>query len=198
MTGRILSYPSLKSGFGYCALCLASDDGGETFSFLAPVAQNPDPKGQGFDEHSFCVLANGDLVSFHRATGDPQDCVWLSRSVDQGKSWHLERLNGVIGHPTKGVRLSDGRVLMVYGYRHLPGAGVRMRILDPDCRRIAQTPEVIVRDDALPAGHSVDEGISFDFGYPDAVELEPGRVSVVYYFPDPVSDCRIEGSILSV
>jgi hypothetical protein len=205
--GKLVELPSGRlllpvyatvTGATYCALCLASDDRGETFSFLSPVAQNPNPKGQGFDEHSFCRLANGDVVSFHRATWDIHDAIWFSRSRDEGKTWQLERLNGVIGHPTKGVRLSDDRVLMVYGYRHFPRAGVRLRILDPECRRIAEAEEFMVRDDAVPADHPPDKGINSDFGYPDAVELEPGKVLVVYYFPDPVSNARIEGSLIVI
>lgn len=184
------------TGASYCALCLASDDRGQSFTFLAPVAQNPHPKGQGFDEHSFLRLANGDIVSFHRATGDIHDAIWLSRSCDQGKTWRLERLNGVIGHPTKAIRLSNGQVLMVYGYRHFPGAGVRLRLLDPECRNIVSAQEFVVRADAVPAGHPPDQGINTDFGYPDAVEIEPGLALVVYYFPDPVAGCRIEGSFV--
>ena len=197
--GRLLlpAYGTV-TGASYCALCLTSDDRGRSFSLLAPVAQNPHPKGQGFDEHSFLRLASGDIVSFHRATWDIQDAVWLSRSRDDGKSWQLERLNGVIGHPTKAVRLADGRILMVYGYRHFPRAGVRARLLDADCRDIAAAPEIILRDDAVPADHPPDQGINTDFGYPDAVELQPGVALVVYYFPDSVAGCRIEANRLEL
>lgn len=197
--GRLLlPVYATTTGAAYCALCLASDDRGQSFSFLSPVAQNSHPKGQGFDEHSFLRLANGDIVSFHRATWDIHDAIWFSRSRDGGNTWQLERLNGVIGHPTKAIRLSDSRVLMVYGYRHFPRAGVRLRLLDPECRSIVSANEFEVRSDAVPADHPPDQGINADFGYPDAVEIEPGLVLVVYYFPDPVAGCRIEGSFVQL
>jgi hypothetical protein len=186
------------TGASYCALGLASDDRGLSWAFHGPVAQNPHPKGQGFDEHSFTRLRSGEIVSWHRATWDLHDAVWMSRSRDEGKTWALARLNGVVGHPTKGIVLSDGRVLMVYGYRHFPRAGVRLRLLDPECREVAGAEEFVLRDDAVPADHPPDKGMNTDFGYPDAVEVEPGLVFVVYYFPDPVAGGRVEGSLVRV
>jgi hypothetical protein len=198
-SGRLLlPVYATTTGPSYCALCLASEDRGETWSFLSAVAQNPHPKGPSFDEHSLTRLGNGDVVSFHRSTWDIHDAIWLSRSCDEGKTWKLERLNGVIGHPTKGVVLSDGRVLMVYGYRHFPRAGVRLRLLDPECRDIASAPEFIVRDDAVPADRPPDKGMNTDFGYPDAIEIEPGLVLVVYYFPDPVAGGHIAASLVRI
>lgn len=197
--GRLLMpVYATTTGAAYCALCLASDDRGLTWSFLSPVAQNRHPKGQGFDEHSLTRLRSGEILSFHRATWDISDAVWLSRSRDEGKSWKLERLNGVTGHPTKGVALSDGRVLMVYGYRHQPKGGVRARLLDPECKDIDGAKEFLVRDDAVPGDHPPDKDINSDFGYPDAVEVEPGRVLVVCYLRDPVSGARIEGTFLEI
>ena len=198
-SGRLLMpVYATKTGTNYCALCVASDDRGETFRYFSPIAVNWHAKGQGFDEHSFLRLANGDIVSFHRATWDIHDAVWFSRSTDEGKTWKLERLNGVVGHPTKAIHLADGRILMVYGYRHFPQAGVRFRLFDAECRHIIDAQEHILRDDAVAADHPPDQAINGDFGYPDAIELAPGKLLVVYYYRDPVSDCRIVGSIVEL
>jgi len=198
--GRILlpAYATTAPGRGTCSVCLASDDRGESFTFLSSIADVPGRKGgMSLCEPSLYLTAGGDVVCLIRSTGDPHGAIWLSRSADGGATWQLERLNGVNGHPTKAIRLSDGRVLVVYGYRYLPGCGVRLRIVDPECRRIGEAEEIVVRDDGAPPD-ATDEPGYFDLGYPDAVEIEPGKVLIVYYWPDEVADCRIEASVLRV
>jgi hypothetical protein len=183
----------------YTSLAMASRDDGLTWNFYCQISPNKDPRGQGFDEHSlFYHAKTGELMSLHRATFDPEDCPWVSRSFDLGKTWKLNRQNKIVGHPIKAIALSDGRTLVVYGYRHQPGGGVRFRVLPPDSTDLEAAPEQIVCNNAGKAGRKVDEAITTDYGYPDATEISPGLVLVVYYFPHPVSDAQIRGCLMRV
>ncbi|MEO2048833.1 MAG: hypothetical protein ABGX16_19930 [Pirellulales bacterium] len=67
------------------------------------------------------------------------------------------------------LQLSDGRVLLVYGYRHQP-YGIRARVLNAECTDVATASEMVLRDD----------GGSSDLGYPWATRTADGHVLVVY------------------
>jgi hypothetical protein len=121
-----------------------------------------------FNETSLIETPAGDLVAFIR-TDHFDDHGVVARSTDRGKSWKWQDM-GVIGHPYHAACLPDGRVFLVYGYRH-PPFGIRARLLDPECRRF-DVPELVLRDD----------GGSTDLGYPWACALPDGRVLAVYYF----------------
>lgn len=121
-----------------------------------------------FNETSLIETPAGDLVAFIRTDGFEDHGV-VARSTDRGKSWTWQDM-GVIGHPYHAARLPDGRVFLVYGYRH-PPFGIRARLLDPECRHF-DAPELVLRDD----------GGSTDLGYPWACALPDGRLLAVYYF----------------
>jgi hypothetical protein len=182
----------------YAAVCFASDDGGVSWRFLSTVAENRDPRGQGFDEHSLCLTAAGEVVSFLRATWDPQDCLWMARSRDGGDTWTFRRLNTIIGHPCKALRLRDGRLFMVYGHRHFPSPGVRARILDPQASDPEAASEAIIRDEGAPQGMRPDEAVMMDLGYPDAVELDDRRVLVVSYRRDSAGDAQAVATLVQL
>jgi hypothetical protein len=125
-------------------------------------------------------------VAFLRTAGfDDHAC--LARSTDGGKSFQPWQDLGWQGHPLQATRLPDGRVLVVYGYRHKP-YGVRARVLDAECTNAASAPEFVIRDD----------GGTTDLGYPWAVPLDGRRVLVVYYFNRAGGPRHIAGSILEV
>jgi hypothetical protein len=92
---------------------LVSDDKGETWSYSSVVAQ--DAKAD-FNEASLYQTPRGDLVAFLR-TARLEDHTYISRSSDGGKSFQWQDA-GFKGHPHHALRLPDGRVLLVYGYRH--------------------------------------------------------------------------------
>jgi len=83
-------------------------------------------------------------------------------------------------------RLEDGRVFLVYGYRH-PPYGIRARILDAECTDFATAPEFVLRDD----------GGNGDLGYPWAVALPGRRILAVYYFNQGDGLRHIAGSFLA-
>jgi hypothetical protein len=97
-------------------------------------------------------------------------------SDDGGRTWgFLSRVNDW-GAPGDLVRISDGRIACVYGYR-MPPFGVRARISEDEGRTWGS--ELVLRDD----------GGSWDLGYPRVVEPEPGRLLAVYYMnrkDDPI------------
>jgi hypothetical protein len=84
------------------------------------------------------------------------------------------------------VPLADGRVLLVYGYRH-PDYGIRARLWDGQDVSLAGD-ELIVRDD----------GRSADLGYPWGTQLADGSVLLAYYFHDKSGLRSIEASRISL
>ncbi len=60
------------------------------------------------------------------------------------------------GYPACATTLSDGRILMVYGYRFAGEHGVRACLLSADGKRLMDESECVIRDD----------GATFDLGYP--------------------------------
>jgi hypothetical protein len=157
-----------------------SDDGGVNWTYGAPIAQDPKVV---FNEASIYETPKGDLVVFIR-TDEYDDHTVVARSTDGGKSFTWEDA-GFQGHPHFPLRLPDGRVLLVYGYRHSP-LGIRARILNPECTDYKESTEIVLRED----------GGNGDLGYPWATMMADGRVLVCYYFNIGNSTRHIAGTIL--
>jgi hypothetical protein len=161
---------------------LVSDDKGESWSYSSVVAQ--DAKAD-FNEASLYQTPKGDLVAFLR-TAHREDHTYISRSSDGGKSFEWQDA-GFKGHPHHALRLPDGRVLLVYGYRH-PPFGIRARVLNPECTDAATAPEIVLRDD----------GGNGDLGYPWATMVSDERALVVYYFNRADGTRHIAGTFVRV
>ena len=127
----------------------------------------------------------GELTVFYRTAG-LEDCLVTIKGSGDGSQWQEPQKHSVIGHPYDPLLLSDGRLFLVYGYRHKP-FGVRARILEKN-QQPEEAEELIVRSDAIGG----------DVGYPWAVELPDGRVLVVYYFIHSDGIRGIEASIIEV
>ena len=162
---------------------ITSDDRGKTWTYAAPVAID---ESASFNEASVYETPEGDLVAFLRTAGmDDQACI--ARSTDGGKSFQPWEKMGFQGHPLQAMRLTDKRVLLVYGYRHKP-YGIRARILNSECTDFATAPEMVLRDD----------GGTTDIGYPWAVMLDKRRVLVTYYFNIGGGPRFIAGTVLEL
>jgi hypothetical protein len=161
---------------------LVSSDRGTTWHYACPVAADDRVV---FNETSLYETDKGDLVAFMR-TANFDDHTAIARSTDGGRSFTWQDA-GFQGHPHHALRLPDGRVLLVYGYRHEP-YGIRARVLDPECRDFKTADEIVLRDD----------GGGRDLGYPWATLMADGRVLVVYYFNKADGLRHIAGTILSV
>lgn len=166
-----------------CAL-FASGDHGETWHCRGTLAVDP-AREVAYQEPALCVGDDGHLVCFMRTAGAGGRLA-TARSSD-GMTWEPPRLHALVGHPFHPLRLRDGRVLLSYGFRD-PPFGIRLRLLDGVDTDPDTVPEVVVRDD----------GLCRDIGYPWAVELDDGRVMLVYYWTGEDGMRGIEATWLSV
>lgn len=185
--GRALLFLTSVSedGWNRRPLVYASTDDGTAFHFLSFVTPERDPfaaaDGDWHSTYRFgghrwfyprgVLLPDGRILCALRCQRDPTGVMWteLYSSDDGGRTWSfLSRVND-FGAPGSLVVLADGRLVVVYGYR-LPPYGIRAVVSEDGGRTWG--PELIVRDD----------GGSWDLGYPNAFEVEPGRVGALYYF----------------
>jgi hypothetical protein len=169
----------------------ASIEGGSNWTFLSFIAPNIDDGAADSDRtgplrfgaHRYfyprgILLPGGRILASIRCQRDPTSILWteMFQSNDGGRTWRfLSRVNDW-GAPGDIVRMADGRIACVYGYR-LPPFGVRARISEDDGRTWGR--ELVLRDD----------GGSWDLGYPRVIEREPGTLLAVYYMnrrDDPI------------
>jgi len=181
-----------KDGWNRHNLVYRSTDDGTSFHFMSFITPKDDPFAAGsgdwkgpyaFGGHRWfyprgLMLPNGRILCVLRCQRDPTSVMWteLYKSDDGGQTWQfLSRVND-FGEPSSPVRMRDGRLVMVYGYR-MPPYGVRAVVSEDE--GLTWGSEIIVRDD----------GGSWDLGYPNAWEAGPGRIGTIYYFnrkDDPV------------
>ena len=185
--GRALLFLTSVSpdGWNRRPLVYGSTDDGTEFHFLSFITPKEDPFGAAdgdwastfrFGGHRWfypraTLLPSGRILCTLRSQRDPRGVMWTEvyASDDGGLTWEfLSRVND-FGAPGSLVVLSDGRLVVVYGYRQKP-YGVRAVVSDDE--GASWGPEIVVRDD----------GGSWDLGYPNAFEVEPGVVGAVYYF----------------
>jgi hypothetical protein len=168
--GALLTFPTVSNRQGKegRVFVYASFDGGVTWSLLSIMAQNDDYMNimpTAVNLPSGRILA---AVRVHMTAGS----AWTEMfdSHDGGRAWRfIGRLNDH-GMPCQLVRLRDGRIAAVYGYRLAP-FGVRARVSEDD-EGWAWGPEIVLRDD----------GASPDLGYPRGAVAGDGAVVVCYYF----------------
>lgn len=161
---------------------LVSNDKGLTWEYSSVVAVD---KKASFNEASIYETPKGDLVGFLRTAG-MDDQAFIARSSDGGKTFEWESM-GFQGHPLNALRLPDQRVLLTYGYRHMP-YGIRARILNAECTDYKTAPEMILRED----------GGGKDIGYTWPVQLDKDRVLVTYYYNIDNGTRHIAGTILEI
>lgn len=159
-----------------------SDDNGE--SWTAPDRMIAMP-GVSLAEPALAQWPAGKVTVFNR-TGLNEDRLVIATSTDEGRSFGPPETVEVKGHPYDPLVLPDGRLLLVYGYRHEP-MGVRARIVEPG-QDIAAAEEFVIRDDSP----------SRDTGYPSATILPGGQILIAYYISDERGLRGIEGTLVEI
>ncbi|MFH1006716.1 MAG: sialidase family protein [Candidatus Latescibacterota bacterium] len=177
----VASSPKTRPGSTVLDLMI-SRDRGRSWEYAGPVASDDTVS---FNETSLIETENGDLVAFVR-TANFDDHGVVVRSKDHGKTWEPWQDMGIIGHPHHALPLPDGRVYLLYGYRHEP-YGIRARILDPECTDFSGE-EIVLRDD----------GGAGDLGYPWSCITADGRILSVYYFNQKDGTRYIAGTFLEI
>ena len=135
----------------------------------APVKDTPHAFGQ-----ATVVMTDGRVIGFRASTGGDA-AMSLAESSDGGMTWDTRPLTGIVGRAPAALRLSDGRIALVYCDDRMPRPGVRLRLLDADGQCMSVTPEIPVRD-----GRLFDNGRKdLRFEAPTLTEIDAGRLLVV-------------------
>ena len=153
-------------------MCVRTTDGGKNWSFVSWIG--PEPEGFSIMPASVRLSEHEILVTVRRRERSGRFIAGFLSS-DNGHSWsHLD--NPVedtgIGNPPAMVKMRDGRICLVYGYRDDPNSSIRARISSDNGQTWSK--DYFLRDD----------GSGQDIGYPRVVQRCDGKIVAVYYFED--------------
>jgi sialidase-1 len=149
-------------------VCESTDDG-QSWVWIADIPERPGDSRQHYHELYGVEAADGTLIVHIRNHNPQNDRETLqTESTDGGKTWSVPHPIGVWGLPSHLLRLSDGRLLMTYGYRR-PPYGNQAR-LSEDHGRSWSEPITLSSD-----------GVGTDLGYPSTVQLSDGSLLTVWY-----------------
>jgi hypothetical protein len=161
-------------------ICVRTKDGGKSWSFTSFVT--PEPEGNEYAIMPSSVrLDPRTILTAVRY----RKFVDLFRTADDGATW--EKIGRPApetgGNPPSLLKLSDGRLVITYGYRPAP-YGIRARISGDQGKSWGN--EIILRND----------GGSWDLGYPRTVQGTDGKLVTVYYFNTASSAERFIGATI--
>jgi hypothetical protein len=153
-------------------------DGGKSFQFGNWVVSSENnelimPAGTRVDDRTILVAIRCSV----RKGKFEEKPTWIDlyESTDNGNTFHY--LNrpvpdaGSGGNPPAMIKMQDGRICLVYGYRAAP-FGIHARLSEDGGHTWG---EVI---------HLRDDGTASDLGYPRLVQRPDGTLVTVYYFND--------------
>jgi len=194
--GRIRGYEEEGEGETTRSALMRSDDNGDNWEYFSTLAYDP-ASIIDFEEPSMLRLADGRLVSFMRThvnpSSDAKNMV-LVVSDDEGFSWTPPKWTNIWGFPAETIPLSDGRYLMIYGYRR-PPYGVR-GVVSNDGLSWDVKNEFVVREGGVPGGPDDEAakaggrrrridwkhpGVFQHIGYPSVVQLGDGTIVASYH-----------------
>lgn len=156
-------------------LCVRTSDGGATWERVAWIGPEPEV---GFSIMPASVrLSETDILVTVRMRDASRRWIGTYLSTDNGATW--DYLNDAVpdtgvGNPPAMIKLQDGRICLVYGYRAEPFS-IRATLSSDDGR--TWSDPIVLRDD----------GASRDIGYVRAVQRPDGKVVAIYYYTDEAS-----------
>ncbi len=152
-----------------------STDDGQTWTWLAAIPAREGDTVTNYHELHAAELPSGRIVVHIRNHNQTNHRETLqTESEDGGKTWTVPHSIDVWGLPSFLTPLSDGRLLMSYGYRREPH-GNQARISEDEGRSWS-APLTISSD-----------GANGDLGYPSTVELAGQKFLTVWYEQRPDS-----------
>lgn len=161
-------------------ICIRTLDGGKTWSLVSWIGDEP----PGFSIMPASVRISKDeiLVTLRRREKSRRYISTYS-SKDNGKTW--TQLNDAaentgIGNPPAMVKMKDGRICMIYGFRaDLPGILAKTKTSDIRARISEDNGKTWSRDYILR-----NDGSGQDIGYPRVVQRKDRKIVALYYFMD--------------
>lgn len=162
-------------------ICVRTRDGGKTWNFESFVGPEP-------DEKDFAIMPSSARVAPHTilTTIRHRPFIDAYRSTDDGKTWTFVNKPAPDtgrGNPPALLKLKDGRLAIMYGYRAEP-YGIRARLSSDS--GAAWGEEIVLRKDAG----------NWDLGYPRAVQRPDGKIVVVYYYNEGADKERYIGATI--
>lgn len=152
-------------------LCARTTDGGKTWNRVSWIG--PEPMGFSIMPASVRLSPTEILVATRHREG-PRRWIQAYLSTDDGASWSglsTPVPDAGTGNPPAMLRLADGRICLLYGFRGEPYS-IRATLSADNGR--TWDDEILLRAD----------GSSRDIGYVRAVQRPDGKVVAVYYFSD--------------
>ncbi len=150
-------------------IAVRTTDGAKTWKMLSFVG--PEPEGNDFAIMPSSVsLGKGKFLTAIRH----RQFIDLYGSNDDGATWqHVSTPvpDSGRGNPASMIKLKDGRLALVYGYRAEP-YGIRARLSGDQGK--TWSDDIVLRADAG----------NWDLGYPRSVQRPDGKVVSVYYYND--------------
>jgi len=162
------------------AIVLKSKDGGKTWGEPSIIARD---EVIGFYEPALLSLPSGKIIAMLRTHEPGGWHLYQCDSHDGGVTWSKPKKTPMWGYPAHLLRLSDARILCVYGYRR-PPYGIRACLSHDDGETWDIENEIVIRDDFPNA----------DLGYPTSVQLEDETIFTAYYGQDKDGVTCIWGS----
>jgi len=161
--------------------CTRTRDGGKTWTLEGLIGPEP-----GDDQYAIMPaslrLGPKTLYTAIRQRG----FIEAYRSTDDGKTWTAEgKIAPEIGagNPPSLLKLRDGRLALIYGYRR-PPFGIRARISKDQGK--SWSDEIVLRTD----------GGTTDLGYPRSAERPDGKIVSVYYYNTANENVRFIGATI--
>ena len=162
-----------------------SEDLGRTWSIETTVAMSlpyHQPWVREFWDEPWALPLDAERwLCLHRVDRDGH--LYQNTSADAGKTFTMPARTPMWGCPPFVMRMGDGRLVALYGYRRAPW-GIRACVSRDEGASWDIDEEIVLRDD----------GRHGDLGYATAIEVEPGLLLAVYYHNSGGTECTIEGT----